>query len=76
MQSMANGCFQLPTTSGKLKEKGGTKKEWDTTNDAKPKGIVRYQVAFERLHFLHAKHTGAWLIVWGIIVHGTVLMAT
>ena len=73
---MANGCFQLQTTSGKLKGKGGTKKEWDTTNDAKPKVIVGYQVDFETVHLIHAKHTGAWLIVRLIMVRGTVLATT
>ena len=28
-------------------------------NDAKLKGIFSYQVAFEKLLFLHDKHTGA-----------------
>ena len=29
-------------------------------NDAKLKVIVSQQVDFEKLLFLHAKHTGAW----------------
>ena len=45
-------------------------------NDANLKVIVSYQVAFEKLLLLHAKHTGAWIIVWGIRVTGTVLAAT
>ena len=60
MQSRENGCFQVPTTSRKLKGKGETKKERDTMNDVKLKGIVSSEVAFEKLLFLHAKHTGAY----------------
>ena len=33
-------------STGERREK---KKEWDTMNDAKVKGIISYQVAFEKL---------------------------
>ena len=52
------------------------KKKQDTTNDAKLKIIVSYQVAFENLIFLDDKHTGASLILRGITVNDTVLAAT
>ena len=45
-------------------------------NGTNIKVIVSYQVAFEKLLFLHAKHTGDWLIVRNITVNGTVLAAT
>ena len=76
MLSRANGCFQLPTTLGKLKRKGEKKVKRDTTNDESLKGIVSYQIAFEKLLLLHEKHTGAWLIVRDITVNGTVLATT
>ena len=76
MQSRENRCFQLPTTFRKLKGKGRTKKKQYTTNDAKLKGIVSYQVAFEKLLLLDDKHTGDWLIVRGNTVNDTVLAAT
>ena len=43
-----------------VKEERLNKTKWDTTNDAKLKVLVSYQVAFEKLLFLHYKHTGAW----------------
>ena len=45
-------------------------------NDANLKVIVSYQVAFEKLLFLHAKRTSAWMIMRRITVTGTVLAAT
>ena len=45
-------------------------------NDKKLHGIVSDQGAFEKRHLLRAKHMGAWLIIQGLTVTGTVLAAT
>ena len=67
---MANRYFQPPITYRKLKGRGVTKKNWDTANDAKTKGIVSSQGAFEKRLFLCTKQTGAWMSVWGTTVTG------
>ena len=56
--------------------KGGGAKKRDTLNDAKLQGIISNQGVFKKSLFICPKLTGAWLIVGGNTVNGTVRAAT
>ena len=51
-------------------------KYWNKANKTKLKGFVRYLKDMDRRLTLRIKNTGAWLIVHGTTVSGTVLSAT
>ena len=48
-------------------------KDWDSANETKLKGFVRYLKGTNRRLILFSKNTGAWLSVSGTTVSGTVL---
>ena len=76
MQSWVSGGFKPLITFGWLKGRDRTGKYWYISDDTKLQEIVRDQGASEKRLFLRAKHTGAWLSVWGTTITGTVLAAT
>ena len=61
-------------TLGKKRNDG--KKDQDDLNEINIKGLFRELKGTERCLLLQAKNTGAWLIICGTMVPGTVLSAT
>ena len=68
VQSRASRFFKMLITSGRLKGRGATVKNWDTANHVKLQEIVSDKGVFKKRLLLRAKHTGAWLRVRGTMV--------